>query len=117
MAEKNYADAESLLTKSSPLNPRSAEVLFLMAYAQSKQGKYDAAIRTTERTHQLDHEQFALVHFVAAESYSKLGKRDDAVAQYSMYLKEAPLGPSAEIAKKNIRALQAQTAQTQAPPK
>jgi tetratricopeptide (TPR) repeat protein len=109
MAEKKYVEAEELLNKSTTINPRSAEALFLLAYAQAKQGKYEAAIQSTDRTHQLEHSQFALVHFVAAESYSKLGKRDEAVAQYSQYLKEAPLGPSAEIAKQNIRNLQAET--------
>jgi tetratricopeptide (TPR) repeat protein len=108
LAEKNFEETERLLTRSTAINPRSAEDLFLLSYAQVKLGKYELAIQTADRTHQLPHEQYALVHFVAAESFSKMGKRQEAVAQYSQYLKEAPLGPSAEIAKQNIRSLQAQ---------
>lgn len=108
MKEKNFEEADRLLTRSTAINPRSAEDLFLLSYAQAKLGKYDLAIQTADRTHQLPHEQYALVHFVAAESFSKMGKRQEAVAQYSQYLKEAPLGPSAEIAKQNIKSLQAQ---------
>jgi tetratricopeptide (TPR) repeat protein len=117
MAERDFGEAERLLTRSTSISPRSAEDLFLLAYVQAKLAKYELAIQTTDRTHQLEHNQFALVHFVAAESMSKLGRPAEAMAQYSQYLKEAPLGPSAEVAKNNIRILQAQTAQTQAPPK
>lgn len=108
VAEKNFTAAEPLLDQTLAISPQAAEALFLLAYVQAKLTKYEEAIRTTDRLHQLDHRDWALVHFVAAECYTSLKRPDDAVAQYEMYLKEAPLGPSVDIAKKNISVLQAQ---------
>jgi tetratricopeptide (TPR) repeat protein len=108
VGEKNFSDAEPLLTRTLAISPQAAEALFLLAYVQAKLTKYEDAIRTTDRLHQLDHRDLALVHFVAAECYTSLKRPEEAVAQYEMYLKEAPLGPSVDIAKNNISVLQAQ---------
>ena len=109
VGEKAFADAEPLLTRTLAISPQATEALFLLAYVQAKLNKFEDAIRTTDRLHQLDHRDLALVHFVAAECYTSLKRPEDAVAQYEMYLKEAPLGPSVDIAKKNISVLQAQS--------
>ena len=108
VGEKKFADAEPLLTRTVAISPQAAEALFLLAYVQPKLTKYEEAIRTSDRLHQLDHRDLALVHFVAAECYTSLKRPEEAVAQYEMYLKEAPLGPSVGIAKNNISVLQAQ---------
>jgi tetratricopeptide (TPR) repeat protein len=107
IAEKDFVAAEKLLTRSASLNPRSPEDLFLLAYCQLQAKRFDDAIQTAERAHQLEHSQFALVHFVEGEAYAHKGMRDAAIEQYSLYLKEAPLGPSAENAKRAIQTLQA----------
>lgn len=107
MTENDFANAEKVLLQVLPQDPRSAEILFLIAYAQLKLQKYDAAIESMERTHQLEHEKYTLVHFVAGEAYALSGRREQAIEQYSVYLKEAPLGPNAESAKLNIQKLQA----------
>jgi tetratricopeptide (TPR) repeat protein len=112
MGEKQYGEAERLLTQATTLDPRSAETLFLLAYSLQKQDKHAAAIETVGRAHQLAHSEFATIHLVAGESYSRLGRIPEAVNEYNQYLIEAPLGPSAEIAKQNIAVLQ-----TQLPPK
>jgi tetratricopeptide (TPR) repeat protein len=112
MGEKQYGEAERLLTQATTLDPRSAETLFLLAYSLQKQEKHSAAIETVGRAHQLAHAEFATIHLVAGESYSRLGRIAEAVNEYNQYLLEAPLGPSAEIAKQNISVLQ-----TQLPPK
>jgi tetratricopeptide (TPR) repeat protein len=109
VSEKDFTDAEPLLTRTLAISPQATEALFLLAYVQAKLAKFEEAIRTTDRLHQLDHRDLALVHFVAAECYTSLKRPADAVAQYEMYLKEAPLGPSVDIAKKNISVLQAQS--------
>jgi tetratricopeptide (TPR) repeat protein len=106
ITDKDFAAAEKLLTRSTSLNPRSAEDLFLLAFCQLQQKRFDDAILTAERAHQLEHSQFALVHFVEGEAYAHKGMRDAAIEQYSLYLKEAPLGPSAESAKRMIKKLQ-----------
>jgi tetratricopeptide (TPR) repeat protein len=108
LKENNNADAERLLSRAVSMDPRSAEEFFLLAFAQAKQSKFESAIQNCLRTHQLPHDKFALVHFIAAESYSMIGKPTEATEQYSLYLKEAPLGPNADLARTKIKALQAQ---------
>ena len=110
VAEKNFHEAEPLLNRTLQISPQAAEALFLLAYVQAKLAKFNDAIRTSERLHELEHSQLVLVHFVAAECYTNLRMPQEAIAQYQMYLKEAPLGPSVEVAKKNISVLQAQMA-------
>jgi tetratricopeptide (TPR) repeat protein len=108
IAEKNFPEAERLLNVAVPLDPLSAEDMFLLAYAQVKQQKYDLAEKSAERTHQLDHRDFALIHFVAAECFAKTNRPAEAAAQYQQYLNEAPMGPSAELAKTSLKAMQDQ---------
>jgi tetratricopeptide (TPR) repeat protein len=108
LSGKDYNKAHALLTKSSQLEPRSAECLFLLAYSNLELGRFDDAIATAGRAHELDHNDFVLVHFIAGEAYARKGDRAQAIEQYSQYLKEAPMGPQAEQAKEIIRALQAQ---------
>jgi tetratricopeptide (TPR) repeat protein len=108
ISEKNYPEAEKLLNVAVPLDPLSAEAMFLLAYAQVKQQKYDLAEKSAARTHQLEHRDYALIHFVAAECFAKTGRPADAAAQYQQYLNEAPMGPSAEIAKASLKAMQEQ---------
>jgi tetratricopeptide (TPR) repeat protein len=110
MGEKQYPDAERLLTQAATLEPRSVETLFLLAYTQQKQQKHDAAIESASRAHSLPHPDYATVHLVAGESYTRLGRLAEAVTEYNQYLREAPLGPSVDVAKKNISVLQAQMA-------
>lgn len=110
MAENNFAEAERLLLLAVPINPRSAENLFLLAYAEGRLGKLEQALDAARRTHQLEHADFALVHFVSAEAFAKTGRPQDALSEYQTYLREAPLGKSADVAKRNISALQAQIA-------
>jgi tetratricopeptide (TPR) repeat protein len=108
LKEKDYVGAERLLSRAVSMNPRSAEEFFLLAFAQANQNKFDLAIQNSERTHQLPHDKYALVHFIAAESYSRMSKPAEATEQYSLYLKEAPQGPNADLARAKIQALQAQ---------
>jgi Flp pilus assembly protein TadD len=110
MAENNWAEAERLLLLAVPINPRSAESLFLLAYAEARLGKYEQALDAVRRTHQLEHADFALVHFVGAEAFAHAGRTEEAVSEYQTYLREAPLGKSADVAKRNISALQARRA-------
>lgn len=108
VTEKDFAGAEKLLLRGSTLNPRAPETLFLLAYVQLKQDRPEEAIQSASRTHQLEHDQYVLVHFVAGEAYARQGKRREAIEQYSLYLKEAPLGPSVSQAKEAIRMLSEQ---------
>jgi Flp pilus assembly protein TadD len=108
ITQKDFNRAIALLSKGSQLDPRSAECLFLLAYAHLQLRRFDDAISTAERAHTLEHNDFVLIHFIAGEAYARKGQRAQAIEHYSQYLKEAPMGPQAEQAKEVIRILQAQ---------
>lgn len=105
--EKNLSRAETLLTRSSSLNPQAAEDLFLLSYVQLLQNKPADSVRTASRVHGLPHERFALVHLVAGEALARTGDNAKAKEEFATYLKEAPNGDQAEQARKAIAALDA----------
>jgi Tfp pilus assembly protein PilF len=105
--EKDLPRAETLLARSSGLNPQSAEDLFLLSYVQLLQTKPADSARTASRVHGLPHERFALVHLVAGEAYAQMGDDAKAKEEFTIYLKEAPQGDQVQQARKAIAELEA----------
>lgn len=102
--ERNAKDAEPHLlkaVKSAPLNP---EILSLLANAQLINGNYADAAANARKVHEVPHEQFAVAHFVAARALEATQQLDEAMVEYSMYLKEAPQGDLAEECRARINA-------------
>jgi len=117
-AEKNFADAESLLSKASSLEAPNANELNLLAYAELMNQHLDQALDTVRRGHlaQLSHHVF--LHLIAAHVYEQEKKITESVAELQMYLKEEPAAAQAEQVKKAIATLQTQvtsSAQTSGP--
>jgi tetratricopeptide (TPR) repeat protein len=104
---KEYAAGEQLLYKAAGLDPTSVETLSLLAYFQLLRGKLDLAIATANRVHIMQHERYAMVHFIAASAYERQNRQKEAAIQYRQYLQEAPDGLSAERARSALTVLQA----------
>jgi tetratricopeptide (TPR) repeat protein len=88
----NYSGAEELLRKSlivEPLNPVS---LTLMCVAEYQTGNDDGALVTARKVHQLPHEGYSVVHFVAGQAFERKGQPQDASWEYKTYLSESPNG-------------------------
>lgn len=107
--EKNLPGAETNLNKAQSLDPTDAEILFWMARVEAAEGKYQDAIVSCNRVHQLPHQGLAVVHLLAAKAYETQKMPQQAAAEYALYLKEAPNGPDAKMARKSLAALSKQS--------
>jgi len=109
--EKDYAGAESFLTKAQSLAPAAnADQLLLLAYAQLSDQHLDQALATSRQGHLAQFNQHAFLHLVAARAYELQHKIADSVAELQTYLLEDPNGIQADKVKQALATFQAQTA-------
>ena len=95
--EKDYREAESLLTKANSLaSPPDADELFLLAYAQLSNHHQEEAIQTARQGHDADFVHHASLHLVAASAYEQQGKIAESIAELKVLLNEEPAGPEME---------------------
>ena len=89
------ARAEGLLQKSLLVEPLNPVTLTLLCVAEIQTGNDDGALATARKTHQLPHEGYSLVHYVAGQAYEHKGQPQNAFVEYETYLREAPAGAEA----------------------
>jgi len=107
--EKDFPNAESLLTKAMSLAPaRNAGELFLFAYAQLTDHHLDEALQTSRQGHETKLNHHAFLHLVAANAYEHQNKIDDCISELQLYLNEEPSGPRTEKVRQVLITLQAQ---------
>lgn len=99
-------DVEDLMRKAVAADPSNLEALAILCNALVVNGKTDEALLDTQKLHsQPLHQQFALVHFLAARALAKDNRPTDAAAQYQMFLQEAPTSPAAPQARQALSQL------------
>jgi Tfp pilus assembly protein PilF len=105
--EKNFTDAEDLSRRATLAAPQNAEAFTLLATVLFDEEHYEEAASTAEKVHGFgDHErQFAVSHLIAAQSYERLQKDAEAIAEYTIFLKEAPDSPQAPAARAALKKL------------
>ena len=104
--EKNLADAEDLSRRATLAAPQNAEAFTLLATVLFAEEHYEEAAATAEKVHSFaDHQPFAVAHFIAAQSYERLHKDAEAMAEYTIFLKEAPENPQAAQARAALKRL------------
>ena len=91
----NFTRAEGLLQKSLLVEPLNPVTLALLSVAEIQNGNDDGALATARKTHQLPHEGYSVVHFVAGQAYEHKGQPQDAFVEYETYLQESPTGAEA----------------------
>ena len=91
----NFARAQGLLQKSLLVEPLNPVTLTLLCVAEIQTGNDDAALATARKAHQLPHEGYSVVHYVAGQAYEHKGQPQDAFVEYETYLKESPAGAEA----------------------
>ena len=111
MQEKKYAEADGFLRKSLQSDPTNPEALFFAAEAALIVGRFEDSANDVRVLHTLAHEKYALGHYVAAKALEASNKSTEAVAEYQLFLKEAPDSPQAGAARKSLETLQAQMKQ------
>jgi tetratricopeptide (TPR) repeat protein len=91
----DFARAEDLLRKSLSVEPLNPISLTLMCVAEVQTGDDDGALTTARKVHQLPHEGYSVVHFVAGQALERKGQPQKASAEYETYLRESPNGAEA----------------------
>ena len=106
LMDKDFIGVKELLMKLGS-DPRDAEALMMLAYAQWQTREFDAAQANALKVHQGDPDRFPLAHLIAARVYEMKGNQNAAQEQYQMYLKEAPDTPDARLATEGLQRLAA----------
>jgi Tfp pilus assembly protein PilF len=107
LQEKNTAEAERLLARAIASDPNSADALVLLANLQLEQGRYEEAAATATKVHQVEggDQGYAVAHYIAAKSFEMRQDDSQALAEYTIFLKEQPSGPLAEQARAAYKTL------------
>lgn len=109
VGQKNYEQAQQLLDKATSLDPGNVEVLALLAVLEFEAKQMPAALANARKVHQLPaHEKFAFAHFIAGRVLEAQSLPHEAVAEYRMFLKEAPESATTAKAKVSIEAIEKQ---------
>lgn len=104
--DNDLAGAKDLLMKSNTALPGSPDTLVLLAFTQYRTQDFDGALANAEKCHTTEPDNYPLGHLIAGAVREKKGDRQGAQKQYQMYLKEAPDGPQAQLAKDALARLQ-----------
>jgi len=106
--DKNYSEAEELLNKAMQLNPEMPSIIALLASAEFGSKNYDKALADAQRVHSLPHhEQVANIHLLAAQILEMQNRDKEAIAEYQLFLTEAPNSPQTKAVQQAITDLQA----------
>ncbi len=105
LREHDSAQAESLLEKAARADFANAETLTLLAEAQLLNKHYDAAIATARSVHSMPHQNFAVVHYIAARSFEHEHRQQDALSELQLCLTEEPQGARADHVREEIARL------------
>jgi tetratricopeptide (TPR) repeat protein len=107
LSDRNYEEADTLLTRSLSADPLNAWALAYSAYAELQLHKFDEAIAHAQTAHGLPHKGLASTHIVAALALESSNRQGDALVEYRTYLEEEPNGRDAGRAKEKILRLSA----------
>ena len=86
---KDFVQASSLLQHSLTLEPLNVEALSRLAQFDYILGKDTEVPDLVHKLHSIPHDGQALAHFAAASSLERMSKPDEAIGEYTLFLKEA----------------------------
>jgi Tfp pilus assembly protein PilF len=91
-----YKEAEPYLLHAAADQPKSAQLLTVLANTEMQNGETDLALANARKVLSLpNHKQFAVSHLIVAQALTGKGKDDEIAKEYEEYLKEAPDSPLA----------------------
>ncbi len=100
--DDNSARAETLLENASRAEINNVGTMTLLAQAQLLNKHFDAAIATAHNVHTMPHQNFALVHYIAARALERENRLQDALAELQVFLTEEPKGARADHVREEI---------------
>jgi Flp pilus assembly protein TadD len=106
IAASDFSSAATALQTASALDPTEGVTLLLLAYAELMEQRFNEAVATSRRAHELQ-EHPAFVHRLAARVFEQKGQLDRAIAELRTFLEEEPTGPRADAARKELKIVEA----------
>ena len=107
LKEHDLAGAEGYLSRATASDPQNVQTLMVLAKVQLLSGHYEAALVSARRVHTLPHQQYAMVHYLAARACEGRSQLQDAAAELRLFLQEEPRGQWSDAARKELGLLQA----------
>lgn len=93
---KQYKEAEPYLVRAAADQPKSAQILTVLANTELQNGETALALTNARKVPSLEnHKQFAISHLIVAEALAGKGADDEIAKEYEAYLKDAPDSPLA----------------------
>lgn len=108
--EKQYPKSLELVKRSLAVEPLNPKALLAGAEAAYLAGDYGDSVAFARTLHSLPHEGMGLAHYLCAKSLEKENKRDEAIAEYQIFLNEDPTDPNVPRAQMAIVELKASAA-------
>jgi Flp pilus assembly protein TadD len=102
IAAGDFPAAETELDKAATFDPTDPMTLILLSYAEFMNRRFDEAIATTRKAHEVG-KPHSFVHRVAARAFEKKRQGANAIAELELFLKEEPTGPLADAARKELQ--------------
>ncbi len=106
IADRDLVQAEALLDKAVAIEPTNSQVLVLLANTELLNHHYDQALANCRKAHSGAQGPHAVAHYVAARVFEYENRPTDAVAELQTFLLEETPGPRANVARKEMTALQ-----------
>jgi len=109
MSENHPEEAVAQLTKCVANDPLNPEALSRLAYNELLVGNLDKAIADAHKVHSLPHSGYEASHLIAARALRKKQMPSEAIAEYKLFLSEAPSSPTAQKARQELSEIEKQT--------
>ncbi len=87
---QHYDEAANLLNRSLSSEPLNPDALSLLCQYDLLAGKYNDIPDLAKKLHSVPHDGQALCHYAAGNALETLGKPDEALVEYVLFVKEAP---------------------------
>jgi tetratricopeptide (TPR) repeat protein len=104
--DKNAARAETLLENASRAEPNNPATMTLLAQAQLLDNHFAAAVATAHSVHSMPHQNFAVVHYIAARAFERENRLQDALGELQLFLTEEPKGARADHVREELAQIQ-----------
>jgi len=94
ISDGNFAEAEPALKKALEADPSALNAMKLLCETEFARNEYPQFLDTARHVHQLTREpQYADLHLVSAQILVNQGKKQEAAAEYQLFVEENPNDP------------------------
>jgi tetratricopeptide (TPR) repeat protein len=94
ISDGNFAEAEPALKKALEADPAALNAMKLLCETEFARNEYPQFLETARHVHQLTREpQYSDLHLVSAQILVNQGKKEEAAAEYQLFVEENPNDP------------------------